>query len=191
MIFKWEVNKLAENKSMANIFVIVGEKKSGKDEIIRAVHELGGMHAQIVPKYTSRDKQSEDGSEIECNYSFEKGKEGYKIYKKESGEEVKCDIVYERNNNFYSIDTHQIWLGLRRNKFQVIVVSELEAINSLRRKFGGLVKLIYVHGKDDSGDSPEFQLFVKYFDYFDHVLIYESRKEDLYDQLFRLFRAYE
>lgn len=178
---------------MANIFVIVGEKTSGKDEIIRAVYELGGMHAQIVPKYTSRGKEPEDGREIECNYQFEKkdGIDGYKISAEGNKGEVKCDIVYNRNNNFYGINTHQIWEGLRSHKFQVIVVSELEAINSLRRKFGSLVKLIYIHGQNDNSDSLEFQLFVRYFDFFDHVLIYESRKEDLYDQLFRLFRAYE
>lgn len=60
-------------KSMANIFVIVGGKTSGKDEIIRAVYELGGLHAQVVPKFTSRPRHpEEDGREIRCNYIFEK-----------------------------------------------------------------------------------------------------------------------
>lgn len=184
---------MSGNKSMANIFVIVGEKKSGKDEIIRAVYKLGGMHAQIVPKYTSRGRRQEDGKEIKYNYLFEKknGEDGYRVKARENSREVECDIVYKRNDNYYGINTHQIWKGLRSHKFQVIVVSEIEAINSLRRQFGSLVKLIYIHGQNDSSDSIEFQLFVKYFDFFDHVLIYESRKEDLYDQLFRLFRAYE
>lgn len=185
---------MAGSKSMANIFVIVGEKTSGKDEIIRAVTELGGMHAQVVPKYTSRPRQLEDGRELKCNYLFEKYENvdgEYRVLSQEEDREAHCDIVYQRNNNYYGIDTHQIWIGLRSHKFQVIAVSELEAINSLRKKFGSLVKLIYIHGQDDQEDSPEFQMFVKYFDFFDHVLICESRKEDLYDQLFRLFRAYE
>lgn len=179
---------------MANIFVIVGGKTSGKDEIIRAVYELGNLHAQIIPKFTSRSRHSDDGKEIKCNYIFEKDSESgnkYKALSQEDDREYDCDIVYEKNNNKYGINTHDIWEGLRRHKFQVIVVSELEAINSLRKIFGSLVKLIYIHGQDDEEDSLEFQLFVQYFDFFDHVLIYESRKEDLYDQLFRLFRAYE
>lgn len=40
-------------------------------------------------------------------------------------------------------------------------------------------------------DYSEFKMFVDNFDEFDHVLIFESRKEDVFDQLFRLFRAYE
>lgn len=179
---------------MANIFVIVGGKTSGKDEIIRAVYELGSLHAQIIPKFTSRNRCLEDGREIKCNYIFEEEdekKKGYKVRSQEDDKEYFCDIVYKKNEIYYGINTHQIWEGLRSNRFQVIVVSELEAINSLRKIFGSLVKLIYIYGQDDEENSLEFQMFVQYFDFFDHVLIYESRKEDLYDQLFRLFRAYE
>ncbi len=61
----------------------------------------------------------------------------------------------------------------------------------MKKNFGSLVKLIYIYGKNDESDLPEFKMFIENFDVFDHVLIYESRKEDLYDQLFRLFRAYE
>lgn len=179
---------------MANIFVIVGGEASGKDEIIRAVYELGGLHAQIVPKFSSRPRRPEDGREIRCNYIFQKEdnlKEGYKVLSQEDDSEYYCDIVYKKNDYYYGIDSHQIWQGLRIHKFQVLVASEVFAINNLRKMFGSLVKLIYVHGQDDNENSLEFQMYIQYFDFFDHVLIYESRKEDLYDQLFRLFRSYE
>lgn len=179
---------------MAKIFVIVGGSASGKDEIIRAVYELGSLHAQIIPKFTSRNRHSDDGKEIKCNYLFEKDNKsdnGYKVLSQEDDREYNCDIVYKKNNNWYGINTHKIWEGLRNHKFQVIVVSELEAINSIRKIFGSLVKLIYIHGQDGEENTLEFQLFIHYFNFFDHVLIYENRKEDLYDQLFRLFRAYE
>ena len=178
-------------KSMANIFVIVGGNNSGKDEIIRAVQDLGGLHAQMIPKLTSRMRQEDDGKEIRCNYIFEKYNEKYKVISQEDDKKYYCDIVYFKNNNYYGIDTHQIWNGLRRQKFQVIVVSEVEAINKLIEKFGSLVVLIYVHGTGEGKSLEEFQLFLDNFNEFDHVLIAESRKEDLYDQLFRLFRAYE
>lgn len=179
-------------KSMANIFVIVGGNHSGKDEIIRAVQDLGGLHAQMVPKFTSRTRQEDDGREILCNYIFREYIDGKcKVISQENDKEYKCDIVYYKNNNYYGIDTHQIWNGLRKQKFQVIVVSEVEAINKLIEKFGGLVVLIYVHGLDSEEELPEFRLFLENFNEFDHVLIAEKRKEDLYDQLFRLFRAYE
>lgn len=177
---------------MANIFVIVGGSHSGKDEIIRAVQDLGGLHAQMIPKFTSRTRQKDDGREIRCNYIFREYKEEkYKVISQEDDKEYLCDVVYYKNGNYYGIDTHQIWNGLRKQKFQVIVVSEVEAINKLIQKFGSLVVLIYVHGLDDEEALPEYKLFLENFNEFDHVLIAESRKEDLYDQLFRLFRAYE
>ena len=180
-------------KSMANIFVVVGGENSGKDEIIRAVHDLGGLHAQVVPKFTSRERHEDDGKEIRCNYIFEEdtntGK--YRVISQEDDKEFCCDIVYYKNNNYYGIDTHQIWVGLRNKKFQVIVVSEVEAINHIRKKFGRLVVLIYVHSFNEERISEEFKLFLDNFNTFDHVLIAESKKEDLYDQLFRLFRSYE
>lgn len=179
-------------KSMANIFVIVGGGNSGKDELIRAVQDLGGLHAQMIPKYTSRARQEDDEKEIKCNYIFHKtDNQKYVVISQEDNSRHECDIVYYKNNNYYGIDTHQIWNGLRKQKFQVIVVSEVEAINHLIEKFGSLVVLIYVHGMDEEDTLPEFQLFLENFNEFDHVLIAESRKEDLYDQLFRLFRAYE
>lgn len=180
-------------KAMANIFVVVGGKNSGKDEIIRAVYELGRLHAQTIPKFTSRARQTDDGREIRCNYVFTKNSQdiAYEVRSQEDEKCFKCDIVYKKNDNYYGIDSQQIWEGLRNHKFQVLVASEIEAIDSLKKKFGSLVKLIYIHGQDNEEDTPEFQMFVKNFDAFDHVLIYESRKEDLFDQLFRLFRAYE
>lgn len=181
-------------KSMANIFVIVGSGNSGKDEIIRAVNDLGSLHAQIVPKFTSRPSQKDDGMEIRCNFNFKKIENGkYMVCSndKPESEEYICDLVYEKNDNKYGINTCQIWEGLRKQKFQVIVVSEVEAINKLIEKFGSLVILIYVHGMLGKNEFPEFQLFIDNFNEFDHVLIAENRKEDLYDQLFRLFRAYE
>lgn len=184
---------MSSKKSMSNIFVIVGSKDSGKDEISRAVYELGGLHAQIITKFTSRSRQGDDGREIRCNYLFEKKQdsEAYIVRSQEDEKEFVCDIVYIKNDISYGIDTSQIWQGLRNNKFQVIVASEIDAINSLKRKFGSLVKLIYIYAQSEVQNSPEFNLFVNNFDAFDHVLIYEYKKEDLYDQLFRLFRAYE
>lgn len=176
---------------MAKVFVIVGGNHSGKDEIIRAVQDLAGLHAQAVSKFTSRPRQEDDGAEMCCDCSFTEYEAGKYKVRTPNAEEYDCDISYRKNCKQYGIDTHQIWKGLRQQKFQVIVVSEKEAINKLVEKFGSLVKLIYVHGMDDEEALPEFHMFIENFAQFDHVLIAESKKEDLYDQLFRLFRAYE
>ena len=114
----------------------------------------------------------------------------YQVTNKEGAFET-CDIVYMRNGNQYGFNSQKIWQGLKQRLFQVVVVSEVEAINKLREIFGGLIVLIYVHSHNSHGQYKELSMFVNNFDKFDHVLIYEDKKEDLFDQVFRLFRAYE
>lgn len=169
----------------SRLFIIAGNASSGKDKIINAVMTLGLLHAEVVKKYTTRQATIEDGAEIICKYDIE-GKlnlsfdDGFK----------KCDICYERNNNTYGIISSDIWMAMKSGLFQVISVSEAETINQLKNKFGSSVILIYVHS-DTETPPEELTLFVDNFDKFNHVLIYEDKYEDLYDQLFRLFRAYE
>ena len=169
----------------SRLFIIAGNASSGKDKIISAVMTLGSLHAQVVKKYTTRQATNEDGAEIICKYDIEgelntSFDEGFK----------KCDICYDRNNNTYGIISSDIWEAMKSGLFQVISVSEAETINQLKNKFGSSVVLIYVHSNSET-PPEELTLFVDNFDKFDHVLIYEDKYEDLYDQLFRLFRAYE
>lgn len=196
--------KSAFRKSTAKLFIIVGNtpgdqnSANGKDLIIQAVDSMGALHAEIIPKYTSRGKKSDDGNEMICNCSFTMNKDG--SYDVETGrsKQVKCDIVYSRKGNMYGFNSKEIWNGLKRGMFQVVVISEVETINRLREIFGGLVVLIYVHShnwensaQDTQKATEEFKLYSQNFDVFNHVLIYEDKAEDLYDQMFRLFKAYE
>ena len=197
----------AFRKSTAKLFIIVGNtpgdqnSANGKDLIIQAVDSMGALHAEIIPKYTSRGKKSDDGNEMICNCTFAPNEDG--TYDVNAGKEkVQCDIVYSRKGNMYGFNSKEIWNGLKRGMFQVVVISEVETINRLREIFGGLVILIYVHshnwekptedGQDDEQKvAEEFKLYSQNFDVFNHVLIYEDKAEDLYDQMFRLFKAYE
>jgi ribose 1,5-bisphosphokinase PhnN len=176
---------MANRKLTSRLFIIAGNVSSGKDKIISAVRELGALHAQVVTKYTTRKETEDDGSELVCKIDKD-GKPNPIFLKKFD----KCDISYERNNNTYRIDSSEIWDAMKTGLFQVVSVTEAGPINQLKTKFGSSVVLIYVHS--DSEEPPEeLSLFVDNFDKFDHVLIYEKNYEDLYDQLFRLFRAYE
>lgn len=171
----------------SKLFVIAGNASSGKDNIISATRELGAFHAQIVTKYTTRQATKDDGSELICQ-TLPDGNPNRDFIKKNV--KKNCDISYSRNGNTYYIDSNEIWDGMKTGLFQVVSVTEADPINQLKQKFGSAVVLIYVHS--DSKTTPiELDLFVNNFDKFDHVLIYEDKYEDLYDQLFRLFRAYE
>ena len=187
-------------KSTARLFIIVGNTPNtyltnGKDLIIQAVDSMGALHASIIPKYTSRAPKSDDGNEMICSCSFLQNKDGSFTITTPTGQKHKGDIIYERKGNIYGFSSKGIWKGLKCGKFQVIVISDAGTINRLRDKFGGLVVLVYVHShnyeQSNVSTETEFKLFSKNFDMFNHVLIYEDKDEDLYDQIFRLFRAYE
>lgn len=187
-------------KNTARLFIIVGntpnqQKTNGKDLIIQAVDTMGGLHASIIPKYTSRGPKSDDGREMICSCKFTPNKNGSATIVTEEGKKYKGDIVYKRKGNWYGFSSKGIWKGLKRGKFQVVVISDADTINKLRDIFGGLAILVYVHSHNFEGENKnvdtEFELFSNNFDLFDHVLIYEDKAEDLYDQIFRLFKAYE
>lgn len=181
------------------LFVIVGTPGSGKDLLIRAVNDLGTLHADILPKHTSRARRADDGDEMICPRDPGYDLEG-------------CDIRYDNYGDEYGIKSNEIWKGLRGNRFQVAVVSDIEAIRELHRIFRELMVLIYVHSDRSVEEyrceavkhggtnyverrAAEYEqahkLYLEYFLAFNHVLIYAGLEEDLYDQIFRLFRAYE
>jgi ribose 1,5-bisphosphokinase PhnN len=184
-------------RSTPKLIVVVGTPGSGKDLLIRAVNDLGSQHGQVVPKHTSRRRRSDDGAEMICVDDPEHDLKG-------------CDLVYENFGDMYGIECSRIWRGLKKGIFQVAVVSNIEAINKLKDRFGSLMILVYVHsemGADDylkreaASDNyvrrrveqyeAAFDSYLSNYLAFDHVLIYSGVEEDLFDQIFRLFRAYE
>jgi ribose 1,5-bisphosphokinase PhnN len=185
--------------SSQRLFVIVGTPGSGKDLIIRAIDDLGTQHARIVPKHTSRSRRADDQNEMICP-----GDPGYDL--------EGCDIPYENYDDKYGIKTENIWEGLRNGFHQLVTVSDIMAINRLRDVFGELMVLVYVHSNvtpeeyrekesslgEDTGYVERraakyqfaFDAYLENFLAFQHTLIFTGVAEDLYDQIFRLFRAY-
>jgi len=186
--------------SRPRLFIVAGTPGSGKDEIIRAVRDLGVSHATIVPKHTNRARQVDDGQEMICP-----GEKGFNL--------ESCQVKYGNFKKQYGIRTDTIWKNLRLGITQVLVVSNIQAIQRLLDIFGDCVRLIYVHStvtpEDFARQAEElhynsdytnpriaeywdaFDDYVHNIQWFDHVLIHAAENEDLYDQVFRLFRAYE
>jgi ribose 1,5-bisphosphokinase PhnN len=180
------------------VFVVVGGPGSGKDILLRAVRDLGSQHALIVPKHTDREANPDDGDEMICF-----GQPGYDL--------ENCDVKYKNFKKSYGFKCSLIWAGLRQGVHQVIVVSNIKAINKLKENFGDLLVLLYVHSEinreefqheienHDKGYIRErlkgfdnaFIDYLNNYNTFRHVLIYAGAPEDLFDQIFRLFRAYE
>ena len=57
-----------EYPKLPRIFVIAGNAASGKDELIRALLSMGKLQARVLPKYTMRQQEPEDGREMICRY---------------------------------------------------------------------------------------------------------------------------
>lgn len=187
-------------KSTSKIFIVIGTPGSGKDLLIQAVNDLGSLHATIVPKHTTRKRQADDGGEMICSDDLNYGLDS-------------CDIIYENYNDKYGLKTVDIWEGIKNEIIQVIVISNIEAINTIKKIFGTNVKILFVHSEmneqeyfkqqSELGNSDKyvkermlnyknaFNIFLKNYSLFDHVLIYSDSPEDLFDQLFRIFKFYE
>ena len=90
------------------------------------------------------------------------------------------------------------------------MISNVKALNRLKQIFGELLVLTYVHSQSTAEEflrtaetldgyvesrverfRMAFDLYVDNFLAFDHVLIWSDDRENLFDQIFRLFRAYE
>jgi ribose 1,5-bisphosphokinase PhnN len=186
-------------KPMQRLFILVGSPGSGKDLLIQAINAMGAQHAEVVPKHTSRERWSDDGMEMVCRNDV-----GYNL--------SECAIKYSNYGDQYGIDSSLIWDSLRKGVIPVVVVSNVDAINQLRDKFDDLIVLVYVHSEVDAEKyqieelkkkgvhyvqprvaeyRQAYEIYLNNFQAFDHVLIYCNDPEDLYDQIFRLFRAYE
>lgn len=57
-----------KNNNSKKMFIISGSAASGKDEIIRSVSKLGKLQANIIPKYTTRLQEPDDGPEMICKF---------------------------------------------------------------------------------------------------------------------------
>ena len=120
----------------------------------------------------------------------------------------------------YSFDEHLLQAGLRAGRSQVIALSDINTIKNLKEKYGEQIVTVYcnsqitkttfegaIAGSLDEVDKArlghfEAQIneFIDNYLLFRHVVIYaedqadhesDGRQEELIDQLFRLFRAYE
>lgn len=206
------------------LFIVVGNPASGKDELISAVNILGSLHAEIVPKYTNRTWRAGDDVEMICEWIPDPNNEVGNYIRNENYDLEGCDIVYVNYETTYGIKTNNIWDKLQKGVSQVLVVSNKEALNVLKQKFGKLAVILYVYSQitreeylereknkekkkllDDINyvSNPNYlrqradnfdmtwNLYEDNFMLFDHVFIYADKEEDLFDQIFRLFRAYE
>ena len=202
------------------LFIVVGSPASGKDELISAVNTIGTLHAEIVPKHTERDVRPDDGEEMICQYIFnddniktinhEYDMDRCDIIYQNYGETkygIKTPSIWDKLRNGIiqvavvgNVDAINQLKGKFGNLAVVIYVYSQTDKKTFRRR-----ELMKLSDGDSAKEAFEddyikrrvaefdkaWNIYVDNFMLFDHVLIYAEKQEDLFDQIFRLFKAYE
>lgn len=143
----------------------------------------------------------------------------YEEYLKLKTEEPGRFLTYVANGNYeYAIDMSQLRDKLEKGRSIVIALSDINTIKKLIDEFNDQVVTVYCNSqiskeeflRKTSGDAIDLVKgselekklleFIENYLLYRHVIIYaenelghesDSRQEELIDQLFRLFRAYE
>ena len=180
--------------SPARILLIVGASFSGKDELVNAMMQIEPSKIALYRKATTRPKNKKDKDELIHLKSIPKS----------------YDVIYEKNGFSYGLSTKKIWSELSKEKIVLIIVSDLDSIEKLKKEFYDVCSVIYLHSNVEKEELEEArktmsekeftkrknsiaELLKVYFgnmNIFDHVLLNTSESEDLYDQAFNILDFY-
>lgn len=201
-------------KSTPRLFIVVGNPASGKDELIAAVNVIGSLHAEIVPKHTNRSWRVGDDSEMICyngpnsdDYDLDHCDITYVNYGSKYG--IKTSYIWEKLKNGISqviVVSNKGALNQLKMMFGDLAVviyvyapitsNEYRAIEEKKQRDkqeldpNYKINQSYIEERVHNFDMA-WKLYEDNFILFDHVFIYADKREDLFDQIFRLFRAYE
>ena len=202
------------------IFLVVGSPGSGKDELISAVNTIGTLHAEIVPKHTDRPVNKDDGDEMICRtmytvagdevsndlFDLDNCNVVYENYGTTYG--IKTSVIWDKLRNGIiqvAVVSDSKALNQLKGHFGnlavvVYVYSQITRDEYKAREMKKLKKSYdneltddernYIHKRVEDFDKA-WDIYVENFMLFNHVLIYADMQEDLFDQVFRLFKAYE
>jgi guanylate kinase len=195
-IYKKEIDSNVALGSTCRIIIIAAGSFSGKDDLVNAMIHIEPNKVSAYQKGTTRPKKSGDKDELK-HYND-------KVLP------VSYDIVYEKNGYKYGISTKDIWKELSYEKIILLVLSDLESIKQMKKKFNQICSVVYLHANIDKEElekartelsEGEFykreksisELHTTYVDnmgVFDHVLLNTSESEDLYEQAFNILDHY-
>jgi guanylate kinase len=87
-------NSSALQSTIPKTFILAGNAVSGKDELIRAVKDMGRIQAEIIPKYTVRRQEEDDEEEMICRI----------IPKQELLNELDKEYIADKNKILHELD---------------------------------------------------------------------------------------
>lgn len=183
-------------RSPVKIFVVAGAYFSGKEELVNAMQELERRHVVNYRKMTTRPQRPDDRGEMRHVERISS----------------RFDVKYEKQGFGYGISKRELWTALAQGKTSLVVLSDAECIRELRKEFGSICTVLYLHANleeeelrnhmsangldqkeaDDRirGIRELYDLYLSDTSLFDHVLLNTAEPEDLYDQAFNLLDYY-
>jgi len=121
---------------MNKLFVLSGASGSGKSSLLSKIVEEN--LCEQTPKYSSRERRSSGFDDV--------------IHIKIDDLKKKCDVIYERYGTYYGINTEEIKKGLQQNN-QILIISDIKAIETLKKHLGNDVLIIFIYLQDLSLDN--------------------------------------
>lgn len=202
------------SKKTPRLFIVVGNPASGKDELIAAVNVIGSLHAEIVPKHTDRLWRVGDDAEMICPngpnmgaYDLANCDIVYNNYGSKYG--IKTSYIWEKLRKGISqvlVVSNKRALNELKKMFGDLAVfiyvyapitsnqyrkmEERKQQEKKRADKDYVINQSYIDERVHNFDMA-WKLYEDNVMLFDHVFIYADKQEDLFDQIFRLFRAYE
>lgn len=195
---KVQQEKIEKQGNHPKIYVFIGNPGSGKDQALETIKVQSLLHSIIMPKRTSRKRKEDDGEELICP--------GDPLF-----DMVSCDLQYENYGDIYEIDTQELQERLKDGISSSLIVSNEEAIQTLKEKFPHELVCIYIHGlskeeykiqqKDHLNDEYVIKRLEDYDKadklYYDqwldinHVIVDNGDPTDLKLQIDTIMRYYE
>ena len=131
---------------MPKIITLTGPSGSGKSTVINYFlkNNTKGFQPQVVAKYSTRTKRSEDNLEI---------KAGYDSLPKE------CDLVYEQYGVRYGLILQEIYDALSQGKSPIVILNDVRAVEDVRSLLGGLVESLFIYRSEP--DIEQMNLLAK------------------------------
>lgn len=142
-------------KKKSRIFVISGNAASGKDEIIRALLSMGKLEAEVLPKYTMRQQEPADGTEIICRF----------IPKKEILSNFKDEYISQKIEIEGILSKIRECFGNEYKRRYILLKQQLEdSLKDEYQKFWGFISEKIKNESDEKVISEYFQINPEYVD---------------------------
>lgn len=176
-ILRGEMSLSSKRDGKPKLFIIAGHAKSGKDEIIKAVNDMGRLQATIIRKYTSRRQDEDDGNEMICRLI--PSKELLDHFKDEYDNEAKALLCeYERrkkaaNNDIDELTNIAEWY---HNSSRSLVKPKKRFWNLLEEKEDKIAESVRRHILEEADESHKLDSLNLYDKSFDELKNLYCRK---------------